>query len=58
MQIYAHVDGSDLGAHHLLPLLIGSFSFLWVYVIVFWAKTRDSIKLAAAWFRKLFRSRR
>ena len=59
MQVYAHAGGGDpLGLHHFLPLLIGSFSFFSAYVIFFWANTRDAVKLAAAWIKKLFRSRR
>jgi hypothetical protein len=66
VQVYAHVDGGDpFGLHHLLPLLIGSFSFLGMYVVLFWAKVRElavQIKIKGgkllAGIRKLFRSRR
>jgi hypothetical protein len=40
--------------HHLLPLLLGSLSFLGMYVVLFWAKVRA----AFSWLKKLFRSRR
>jgi hypothetical protein len=58
MQIYAHVDGTDMGVHHLLPLLAVLWGSVSMYLILFWATVRDSVKLAAAWLKKLFSSRR
>jgi hypothetical protein len=66
MNIYAHIDGTDpVGLHHVLPLLIGSFSFLGMYVVLFWAKVRElavRIKIQGgkllAGIRKLFLPRR
>jgi hypothetical protein len=56
MEILAHVDGTDMGAHHLLPLLAVFWGSIGMYLIVFWATVRDSVKRAAAWVKKLFTS--
>ena len=51
MNIYAHIDGTDpIGLHHVL---IGSFSFLGMYVVLFWAKIRELAVRIKIWGGKL-----
>lgn len=42
--ILAHVDGTDLGVHHVLPLLAGLGSGIAAYFVVFWSNVRAWIK--------------
>ena len=66
MNIYAHIDGTDpFGLHHFLPMLIGTFSFVGMYIALFWAKVRELAVRIKIWggkllggIRKLFLTRR
>lgn len=53
---YAHAVGSDPLQIHELFVLMGSFAATGLWFL--WWGFKDQLKQAAAWFRKLFRSRR
>ena len=56
MYIYAHAVGVDPFHIHEVILALAAFSATGVAFL--WWGFKEKLKLAAAWFRKLFRSRR